>query len=153
MLLHKDGIFQQIFYFGFVGLTGVFKSYFDSMVAEHIDYPDSPTRMERNSQRRMENQCWPATSAYVIICCRDRTQNQSPGKTVRCRISFRPEKNPRGNHRWKNLPEICMKHAREQPVTPSVRLGKPVDAELEKLVMRCLFVENVVCIPLAGLRP
>ncbi len=34
--------------------------------------------------------------------------------------------------------EICMKHTREQPETPSQRLGKPVSEDLEKIIMQCL---------------
>ncbi len=34
--------------------------------------------------------------------------------------------------------EICMKHVKEVPETPSVRSGKPVSAELEALLLRCL---------------
>lgn len=34
--------------------------------------------------------------------------------------------------------EICMKHAKETPETPSSRRGKPVSADLEALLMRCL---------------
>ena len=34
--------------------------------------------------------------------------------------------------------EICMKHSKAIPEPPSVRLGKPVAAELEGLLMRCL---------------
>jgi serine/threonine protein kinase len=34
--------------------------------------------------------------------------------------------------------EICMKHVKAAPESPSVRTGKPVSADLERLVMRCL---------------
>lgn len=34
--------------------------------------------------------------------------------------------------------EICMKHAQEQPETPSKRLGKPVAEDLEQIIMKCL---------------
>tara|TARA_R110002095_G_scaffold141024_1_gene122396 strand:+ start:521 stop:2626 length:2106 start_codon:yes stop_codon:yes gene_type:complete len=34
--------------------------------------------------------------------------------------------------------EICMKHAQEQPETPSRRMGKPVSEDLEQIVMQCL---------------
>ncbi|MCH9652812.1 MAG: serine/threonine protein kinase [Planctomycetes bacterium] len=34
--------------------------------------------------------------------------------------------------------EICMKHTREQPETPSKRLGKPVSEGLEQIIMQCL---------------
>lgn len=34
--------------------------------------------------------------------------------------------------------EICMKHVQEQPQSLSERLGKPVSADLEQIVMQCL---------------
>ena len=34
--------------------------------------------------------------------------------------------------------EICMKHVQAEPQPPSLRLGRPVNASLEKLVLRCL---------------
>jgi serine/threonine protein kinase len=34
--------------------------------------------------------------------------------------------------------EICMKHVKEAPELPSVRLGKPVSAGLETLILQCL---------------
>ena len=34
--------------------------------------------------------------------------------------------------------EICMKHTREQPETPSARLGKSVSEDLERMIMQCL---------------
>src|SRR5262249_36511476 len=33
---------------------------------------------------------------------------------------------------------ICLKHAREEPVPPSQRAGKPVSAGLEAVLMKCL---------------
>jgi len=37
-----------------------------------------------------------------------------------------------------NLVEICSHHLHSAPVTPSERLGRPVHAELEALVLKCL---------------
>ncbi|MFK7779472.1 MAG: serine/threonine-protein kinase, partial [Gimesia sp.] len=34
--------------------------------------------------------------------------------------------------------EICMKHTREEPETPSKRLGKSISEDLERIVMQCL---------------
>jgi hypothetical protein len=34
--------------------------------------------------------------------------------------------------------DICLKHVREAPESPSVRLGKPITRGLETLVLRCL---------------
>src|SRR5262249_10608366 len=34
--------------------------------------------------------------------------------------------------------EICMRHIKEAPVPPSIRSGKPVNADLESLLLRCL---------------
>ena len=34
--------------------------------------------------------------------------------------------------------DICMQQVNAQPVTPSKRLGKPIEAELEELVLQCL---------------
>jgi serine/threonine protein kinase len=34
--------------------------------------------------------------------------------------------------------EICMKHVKNDPDPPSVRLGQPVSADLESLLLRCL---------------
>ncbi len=38
----------------------------------------------------------------------------------------------------KTVVEICMKHIRAQPEPPSARLGRPVSAGLEDLILRCL---------------
>jgi hypothetical protein len=38
----------------------------------------------------------------------------------------------------KTIVEICMKHGMEVPVPPSARLGRPVSAGLEGLILRCL---------------
>jgi serine/threonine protein kinase len=38
----------------------------------------------------------------------------------------------------KTVMEICMKHGTEAPVPPSARLGRPVSAGLEGLILRCL---------------
>jgi hypothetical protein len=38
----------------------------------------------------------------------------------------------------KTVMEICMKHVRNVPVTPSARLGRPVSEGLEGLILRCL---------------
>lgn len=38
----------------------------------------------------------------------------------------------------KTVMEICMKHVRAMPDSPSVRLGRPVSAGLEGLLLRCL---------------
>jgi hypothetical protein len=38
----------------------------------------------------------------------------------------------------KTIMEICMKHVRATPETPSSRLGRPIGAALELLIMRCL---------------
>lgn len=40
--------------------------------------------------------------------------------------------------RGASVVEICMKHSREIPEPPSVRSGKPVTADLEALLLRCL---------------
>jgi serine/threonine protein kinase len=37
-----------------------------------------------------------------------------------------------------SLVEICMKHTQVQPEPPAQRLGKPVSADLEQLLLRCL---------------
>ncbi len=37
-----------------------------------------------------------------------------------------------------STPEICCKHLDETPTPPSARLGRPVDAELEAVVLACL---------------
>ncbi|QDU04772.1 Serine/threonine-protein kinase PknB [Gimesia chilikensis] len=34
--------------------------------------------------------------------------------------------------------EICMKHTQDDPESPSERLGKPVSADLEQIIMQCL---------------
>lgn len=34
--------------------------------------------------------------------------------------------------------EICMKHVKDRPESPSVRIGKPVGAVLESMLLRCL---------------
>ncbi|MBL9012614.1 MAG: hypothetical protein JNL83_00465, partial [Myxococcales bacterium] len=34
--------------------------------------------------------------------------------------------------------EMCSKHLLEQPISPSVRLGRPIAADLEALVLGCL---------------
>ena len=38
----------------------------------------------------------------------------------------------------RSVVEICMKHVKVTPESPSARLGRPISSELEELVLRCL---------------